>query len=75
MIAQAQILVAVKDTIAKLIGTSQYGCVDSGFAVIKFLLRMTIQLRLIRLNARPVINCMYHLQFAIVFIVALFRKG
>ena len=29
------ILIASKDTIEKLIATSQYGCVDSGFAVIK----------------------------------------
>ena len=29
------LLIATKDTIAKLIATSQYGCVDSGFSVIK----------------------------------------
>ncbi|MGC4034937.1 MAG: gliding motility-associated C-terminal domain-containing protein [Chitinophagaceae bacterium] len=29
------VLVATKDTLVKLIGTSQYGCVDSGFSVVK----------------------------------------
>ncbi|MES1217445.1 MAG: M43 family zinc metalloprotease, partial [Bacteroidota bacterium] len=29
------LLIATKDTIAKLIASSQYGCVDSGFSVIK----------------------------------------